>query len=67
MQIWRCNEYGRAINARGHLLNDILLHHVSSESEKVDTKREQGELIKDPLTTAMPLVSMCVIISAKLS
>jgi hypothetical protein len=58
MQLWRCNEYGRALNARDHLLNDILLKHVSKESERTETKRDQGQLLKDPLTTSMPLVSL---------
>ncbi len=59
MQIWRLNEYGRAINARDHLLNDILLKHVSNErSEQTETKHDRGQITKEPLVTAMPLVTL---------
>ena len=33
-QMWRCNEYGRAINAREKLLLGILKDHVSKERQK---------------------------------
>lgn len=55
-QMWRCNEYGRAINAREKLLLGILEDHISKERQTINLligskhsnlMSEQEEIVND--------------------
>ncbi len=72
MQLWRLNEYGRALNARQHLVDGILMRHVSKKCSKdsdLVKHRKQSVFIQDPLTTPVPIVSViwCVHLVIKIN
>lgn len=60
MQIWRLNEYGRAINAREHLVHKILANHVEEEDKKIPVQRRAGSTKRDSFATPFPLVAMAM-------
>lgn len=55
--IWRCNEYGRALNARMHL-EKIVQKHVAAVVETVPVHHERGHMYQDPATLAIPLLGV---------
>jgi hypothetical protein len=57
MQCWRCNWYGRAVNARDHL-EAIVGAHVEKRDKLVPVHHEQGHSIRDPFANTLPLVSL---------
>lgn len=57
MHIWRCNEYGRALNARTHI-EKILQSHVSKMSDAVPVKHARGHFYQEPSTRVIPLLGL---------
>jgi hypothetical protein len=57
MHIWRCNEYGRALNARTHI-EKIVQSHVSDMADAVPVNHARGHLYHDPSTRAIPLMGL---------
>jgi cytochrome P450 len=57
MHIWRCNEYGRALNARTHL-EKIIQRHVAKLADRVPVKHARGHTYQDPTTRAIPLLGL---------
>ena len=57
MQVWRLNRYGRSVNARDHL-ERIIGAHVEAIDKVIPVLHEPGHKTRDPFASAMPLVSL---------
>jgi hypothetical protein len=57
MHIWRCNEYGRALNARTHI-EKIVQSHVSKMADAVPVNHARGHFVHDPSTRVIPLLGL---------
>lgn len=59
MYIWFFNEYGRAVNARMHLEEEIL-EHITRRAKLIPVTRLHGHVVHDPMAMPFPIVSrMC--------
>jgi hypothetical protein len=54
MQVWRVNEYGRALNARLHV-HAVLHQHVKDMTQLVPVHHRPGHAYYDPSTQLIPL------------
>jgi hypothetical protein len=57
MHIWRCNEYGRALNARSHI-EKIVQSHVAKMNDAVPVNHARGHSYKDVTTRGIPLLGL---------
>jgi hypothetical protein len=57
MHIWRCNEYGRALNARMHI-EKIVQSHVTKMADAVPVNHARGHFYQDPSTRVIPLLGL---------
>jgi hypothetical protein len=55
-QVWRLNEYGRALNAVTHL-NVYMGTHIEQREKLVPVHHEKGYSIRDPFYSTVPLIA----------
>mmetsp|Transcript_16704 Transcript_16704/g.28331 ORF Transcript_16704/g.28331 Transcript_16704/m.28331 type:complete len:446 (-) Transcript_16704:473-1810(-) len=57
MYIWLLNEYGRAVNARMHLEEEIA-QHIARRAEQIPVKRLPGHVVHDPMAMPFPIFTL---------